>query len=220
MVFSSDPHAFISKNDSEIKKIIYVLCLKNHMNIHNIEDFFQDFYVRFVTQDALKKYDSTQVKISTYVYTIIKNMIRQQKKSNEHKVRSHEITSFFQDSPTSTSVSSIDAFQFTVKCAPDYETTLSINNTTDQIDGINFDFDLFEDWLQKHNKIYKLTHRKNQNITIKVTMLKIFKMMRKGHTNRSIASYFGVSDMFITYIRDDIKEKMKRFEKEVLSKQH
>ena len=52
--------------------------------------------------------------------------------------------------------------------------------------------------------------RANYNIFM-IDQLKIFKMMRKGHTNRSIASYFGVSDMFITYIRDDIKEKMKRF---------
>ena len=205
MKYYRDSGVFVQENLDEIRKMIYKICIQN--NVTDVEDFLQDFYLRFITKDALKKYNPNESRVSTYLYNFIVYMIITRKRRNEYKVVKRQVING--NFPINSSDNQNDSFQFVLKTDVKYETMQTSNNVSDQIDGINFDFDMFEHYLKKHNRYYRLAHPIDD--LDRMDLLTIFKMMRQGHTNRSIARYFGISDMWICLIQNDLKNSMERF---------
>jgi hypothetical protein len=95
----------------------------------------------------------------------------------------------------------------------DYEGTLYSNYSTESIDGLNLDLDLFEVYLKKMNRTFKLNRRGCKNIRIKggLSLLDVFRYMRNGYNHRWIALKYGVSVTFITVIKTEIKLLMIKF---------
>jgi RNA polymerase sigma factor (sigma-70 family) len=94
----------------------------------------------------------------------------------------------------------------------DFENNICQNQITDSIDGINLDLNLFERYLKEKNKTYKLNRRKNKKIRTRgLSLLSVFRLMRSGYTNREIAKKYGVSDMWVTTLKHEIKGMLKKF---------
>jgi ATP/maltotriose-dependent transcriptional regulator MalT len=94
----------------------------------------------------------------------------------------------------------------------EYENLLYRNDFSDAIDGMNLDLDLFEDHLRKKNKHYSLSKRKDRLIGENgLDLLRVFQLLREGYSNREIAHRYGVSDMFITTVKKEIKDSMVKF---------
>jgi hypothetical protein len=214
MRYFSTVSEFISCNDTEIQKIIFRICNKHFITCY--KDISQEFYKQLIAGEILKKYDPnhpTHAKISTYLYRIIENIVLVYKKSGEFQIEKYRLGmdhyDFFHQYENGESLPSLDTL-YNIKV--DYENILYQNEFSDTIDGIGFDLDLFEDHLKKKNKHYDLKRRKNKNIGQEgLDLLDVFQLMREGYTNREIAHKFGVSDMWITTIKSEIKDLMIKF---------
>jgi hypothetical protein len=98
--------------------------------------------------------------------------------------------------------------------AIEYQSILQRNQSTDQTDGLGFDLKCFEKFLERkgENRHYRLEKRKDTTVkTHGVRLSTIYKMLRDGYSSRTIARRYGVSDMFITYIKKDIRQALARF---------
>ena len=209
MLFVRDVSIFVSKNHSGIRKITQSICLR--YNVPCVDDVVQDVYKTIVKRDILNKYDPNHpsaTKISTYLYNLIKNVVRAYRKSNEsvierHKYHPTNVTSFHRDENFSIDESYIDV---------EFENILSQNRITDAVDGLTLDLNLFESYLGGRDKFYRLNKRKNMKVRTRgLSLLKVFKLMRKGLSNREIAIKYGVSYMFITVIKNEIKDHLEKF---------
>jgi hypothetical protein len=194
--------------------MVYHICSRYHVTC--IQDILQEFYKQLICRKILKKYNPNHpsgTKISTYLYRSIENIVRVYKKSNEYLVEKHRLSmdhyNFYhqydedKDTPTLDSLHNLKL---------DYENILYQNEFSDSIDGISIDLKLFEDHLRKKNKHYSLKKRKNKKVGFKgLNLLKVFQLMQRGFSNREIAHKYGVSDMFISTIKNEIKEIMIKF---------
>jgi len=202
---------FISRNQFEVRKMIHSIC--NRYNIAEVDDILQDFYLLLINNKILDKFDPNHpsaTKISTFLYRAAENLILVYLKSNENKIEKHCV---HRDCYDFYHRNNEDNMAFPIeKIKTEYENRIYRNSLTDEIDGINFDLDLFEDHLQKINKYYNLRKRKNKRVEEKsLDFLKIFKLLREGYSNREIAQKFGVSDMWICTTKNEIKKLMDKF---------
>lgn len=205
---------FVSCNDVEIQKIVSRICTRYHVTC--TKDIVQEFYKQLIVRKILKKYDPnhpSHTKISTYLYRTIENIVRVHKKSNEFQIEKCRLDldhyDFFHQYEEDDDIPSLETLH-SVKL--DYENALYSNTLSDTIDGIGFDLKLFEDHLRKNNKHYELKKRKNKKVGGKgLDLLTVFQLMQDGYTNREIALKYGVSDMWITTIKTEIKDLMIKF---------
>lgn len=208
MQYLPDVGDFVSKNALEIKKLVQGVCY--HYKIDEVDDILQDFYTALISKDVLSKFDPnhpSKTKISTYLYRNIKNIIRAHNKSNEGRVEKHCIRGYNalykEDHRDICDTAKIDV---------DYETVINRNQSSDRIDGVNFDLDLFETFLKKSDKFYHLKKRKNQVLEVKgLTLSEVFSLMRRGINHRVISETFGVSNMFISNLKNEIRDRMEKF---------
>jgi hypothetical protein len=185
------------------------ICIR--YNVTSVEDIIQDFYTHLIDHDVLNKYDPdhpTATKISTYLYRSIENLVRIHLKSNESKIKQHCVSQDYYDLfKQHDDDERMDLPVDQIKT--EYENILYRNDFSDAIDGMNLDLDLFEDHLRKKNRHYTLNKRKNFLVGEKgMDLLRVFKLLREGYSNREIAHIYGVSDMFITTVKNEIKNLM------------
>jgi hypothetical protein len=154
---------------------------------------------------------SSATKISTYLYRTIENLVRIHKQTNESRIEQHCVSQDYYDlfnQRDDDERTDLPAEQIKTE----YENIIYRNGFSDAIDGMNLDLNLFEDHLRKKNKHYTLNKRKNMLVGEKgMDLLKVFQLLREGYSNREIAHRYGVSDMFITTIKNEIKDSMVKF---------
>lgn len=226
MVYLRNASDFLSCNDTEIKKMVNRIC-----TVYRIPEYYpdilQEFYVQFIGRKILQKFDPRHpsgTKISTYLYRAIENMIRVFKKSSEFQVEKHEVSleypfhNYWKNESYSHNYYFEENGDNPACYIPPVRTKINIENLnyrnhfSDSIDGMNFDLNLFEAFLLKKNRYYTLKKRKNKAINNKgLNLRKVFQLMQIGYTNREIAKKYGVSDMFITTVKREIKDMMIKF---------
>ncbi len=211
MLYLPDVTDFINKNHASIRKITHSICIR--YNVQSVDDVLQDVYKAIIKRDILSKYDPNHpsaTKISTYLYNLIKNIVRAYRKTNESIIERHHIHMDHPELDKAPGDGSFYVEDSTINV--DFENILSQNRISDAMDGINLDFALFESYLKKRDKVYNLNKRKNKAIQTKgLSVLRVFQLMRDGHSNREIAAEYGVTNMFITTIKAEIKDQLIKF---------
>jgi hypothetical protein len=226
MVYLRNSADFLSRNEIEIRKMVNRICTLYRVPEY-YPDILQEFYVQFISRKILQKYDPqhpSATKISTYLYRAVENLIRVFKNSNEFQVEKHEVSLEFpfRNSSWKSEESQFHNYYFDdnqdAYCISPIRTKIDIENLnyrnhfSDSIDGMNFDLGLFKDFLRKKNRHYTLKKRKNRDHNGKnMNLLRVFQLMQYGFTNREIAREYGVSDMFITTVKREIKDLMANF---------
>jgi len=192
--------------------MVHSICIR--YNVLEIEDVVQDFYRHLIAHKILRKYNPNHpsaTKISTYLYRTIENLVLVLKKSNEGKIEQHLVEQDFYDffhRHDDDEVTDIPTERIKI----DYENMIYQNECSDEIDGISFDLKLFEDHLRKKNKHYTLSKRKDKLVGEKgLDLLRAFQLLQEGYSNREIARKYGVSDMFITTVKNEIRDLMVKF---------
>lgn len=203
---------FVLYNHVEIQKMVHSICIR--YNVTAVEDVLQDFYELLISHKILTKYDPhhpAATKISTYLYRTIENLVFLRIKSNETKIERHcidqDFYEFFHQHEDDENTD-IPPEQIKVE----YENMIYRNGQTDTIDGLSFDLRLFEDHLRKKNKHFALNKRKDKLVgEYGLDFLKVFKLLQAGYSNHEIACKYGISDMFISTLKSEIKEIMIKF---------
>jgi hypothetical protein len=213
MHYTQDVSKFFALNHNSLQKMTQMLCKQFGVNCP--EDILQEVYRTIHKRKILDKFDPNHpsgTKISTYLYYHIDKIVRAYRKSNECVIERRSIKKdvysldqYSWESLTSKSLEDI--------LSAEYKNIVRQNSKTDRVDSINIDLDLFEKYLQKRNKSYDLSRRKNLSVTNVqgLSLLKVFRLMRKGWFCREIADKYGVSNMFITTIKSEIKKHLIKF---------
>jgi RNA polymerase sigma factor (sigma-70 family) len=219
MLYSKNVETFVSSNQEEIRKLAHSICNKHNVSaVSALDDIIQEFYAQLILRKILKKYDPkhpSATKISTYLYRPLENLVLAYKNSeNRFECRKIGIDRFEHSTtePWEDEGHQQDRKYYSGNVDVDFENNSYQNKITDDIDGINLDLNLFERYLEAKNKTYQLNRRKNKKIkTAGIDLLEVFRLMREGYTNREIAVKYGVSDMWITTMKHEIKDMLKKF---------
>jgi hypothetical protein len=179
-----------------------------------VDDVVQNLYTKFLTRKTLQNFDPNFKgcpQISTYLYPIVHNMVKNMHKENEFQVENHRYKITRSDYPWYNQQDGYDyeEIEFAVNqegLEVKYENRLYSNYVNEQVDGLECDLNLFEKYLKKMNRTYKLNRRKCKEVESNgLSLLDVFKFMRQGYTNRDIALKYGTSVTFITALKNKIK---------------
>jgi RNA polymerase sigma factor (sigma-70 family) len=213
MVYVQDVAEFARVNDSELRLLIAKIRSRFPQNsaCPSIEDLIQETYTKFLFEKILLKFDPKHAKgakISTYIYRVIWNMIKSIYHTNEGRIMGHLVNMEYVDTVRLNEDSDLgfSSLEESLPIAPEYETMLYRNEISNDMDGINFDLNFFEDHLEKISKFYRVGPQKRRKM-----LLKVFKHMREGMSAREIARKYDVSSMFISNIKAELKDLMRKF---------
>lgn len=218
MVNTSSVRTFIRENDQQLRYLVSHLC--SHYQIDpttdSVNDIVQEVYLKILTKGLLEKYKPNyhghKTQLSTYIYAVIRNIIRSWKKSPECRMASFRSypSEFYQDSDT------CDDFEIILRChrvSSHFHDISHRNAVSDDPDGLGAELRKFEQtWLPKHDKKYKLKRRRNKSVkTSGCSLAEVYRMMSIGMTSHEIAQHYGVSDMFVSYMKRDIAQILSEY---------
>jgi RNA polymerase sigma factor (sigma-70 family) len=209
---------FIHKNDKELRAMVFSIAARHQVDEFSANDIAQEFYHRCLTGDIIESYDpnfhqgkSSNPKISTYLYQIILNMVRSYKNSNENRISSNRYTPSH-DIEDSTDMDDTElALRFN-RVAVDYENILLHNDNSP--DNLSNELREFERAFlnSRFNKQFSLKKRRNKTILSRgLSILEVYNHFKNGLSSHDIAELYGVSDMFICYLKKYISKNLKRF---------
>ncbi len=220
MRYTQDVAEFFRFNHSEVSRLVTSICASFDFTAHT-EDVIQNLYTKFLTRKTLEKFNpefNGGTKISTYLHSIIVNMVKAMYSEKENKIERHRYNFQHGNPPYYwiDSTSSYDDVEMAIQTEGldvDYEGNLYANYCIEQVDGVNFDLNLFEKYLKKMNRTFNLSRRRCKNIRSRsgLSLLDVFRHMRHGYNHRAIAIKYGVSDTFITSLTTEIKLLMVKF---------
>jgi RNA polymerase sigma factor (sigma-70 family) len=222
MVPTTSLATFIAQNDSELRSLTNNIC--NRFNYPgDFEDVVQEMYLKLLTNPIIenfkenrivfnqKKKIKTHVKMSTYIYPIIRNHILSTMKSRESKIINHQLPDC---EPLAENICEQDSIIRHTPLDVDYQTLIMSNESSDCVDGPAASLHDFEQsLLQAHkNKKFSLNKRKNKDIkTTGCTLLDILRYLYDGYNNNEIAKIYGVTDMSITNMKQKLTKEMLKF---------
>jgi hypothetical protein len=220
MRYTQNVAEFVRYNHSEVSRLVRSICSSFDFDSHT-EDVIQNLYLKFLTRKTLERFDPNHeqgTKISTYLHSVIVNMVKAMCAEKENRIERHRHKFQYIDPQKrkyreDPCYDEIEMAIHTEGMNLDYEGTLYSNYSTESIDGLNLDLDLFEVYLKKMNRTFNLNRRGCKNIRIKggLSLLDVFRYMRNGYNHRWIALKYGVSVTFITVIKTEIKLLMIKF---------
>ena len=200
---------FFRLNHDQVGYITRSLCSKHR--IESYEDMVQEVYSYIMDKKILKKYDPNnpnKASFSTFMYTVIENVIRTKKHGNENQIEK----SRFRPAYRNTSDYSDPAIRLK-DIAVDYENILEQNKMSDDMEGLGSTIDDFEQrFLPTVNKVYTLQRRRDKKTqTTGTSLLIVFRLLREGYSSREISRIYGVSDMFISNLKKKISNALKEY---------
>ena len=240
MVPTTNLSIFIEKNDMEFRNMVYDLCYR--LSYPGIpEDIIQDMYLKFINQKTLETYNiEGDVKISTYLYSIIKNFVLSKNKSHECRYYKQLYMPTSKNDPNE-----MDEILSFNEPNDDYKSVIRHNESSDTVNGMMSGIDSFERNFSKsiHNKRFLFRRRKHQNKSqmflrllnklksngrigeefdvIKdiidnigstgCTLIDLLHLIYKGYTNRQISKIYGVSEVTISTMKHRLSKVMKDF---------
>lgn len=232
MIPTNSLSTFIAQNDSELRRITNHLCISYNFP-GEPEDIVQDIYVKFLTGSIIENYEEervinknpppnpgkrklrgikkvVKVKMSTYLYSVIRNYILSKMKTHEYRVLKYKVPEYSQPYADA---SDLDKIIQHTPVEIRYQNLLSSNEDNENSllwSALN---DFRENFLSsKKNKKYSLNKRRNQEVrTSGCSLIDIFNHLYEGYNNKEIAEMYGVSDMSITNMKHQLAWQMKRY---------
>lgn len=215
MIPTNSISMFVRSNDSELRYMIKHFC--EEINYPEpVDDVIQDFYLKLLTSRIIENYNPNWsnevcngVKMSTYMFPIIRNFVMGKLKSQGYKYTTRKIWNTVQNSEDSQS-DDIDRIIKENGMTPEFHTTILSNQHSDNPDSSGTDLRLFKESFKKskYNQSFSLNKRGDKSIKRKCTLLKIFNYLYRGYNNREIAKKFGVSGMTITILKHELAKAM------------
>jgi hypothetical protein len=219
MRYTQDVAEFVRYNHSEVSRLVTSICASFDFTSHT-DDVIQNLYLKFLTRRTLERFNpefNGGTKISTYLHSVIVNMVKAMCSEKENKIERHRYKFQYIDSQKQRyredpCYDEIEMAINTEGMDIDYEGNLYANYSIESVDGIDLDLNLFEVYLKKMNRTFKLSRRRCKNVRSKgLSLLDVFMYMRKGYNHRAIARKYGVSVTFITSLKTEIKWLMIKY---------
>jgi hypothetical protein len=177
----------------------------------DMDDLVQDIYTKFITAGTLQGYNRhyctgksySSSKLSTFLFPILRNFILSRAESINQKMIRGTVQNYDNEGED---VALDDTIQDNI--ALEYKNILAVNESSDTIDGLGFDFRDFERKLRRSAKNKKILKRKKNAKFPQGTLLKIFRYLYDGYSCKEIADIYGVSNMKITHLKREIGQAM------------
>lgn len=229
MIPTNSLATFIAENDRELRTLTNNICRKfNYPG--DSDDVVQDIYLKFLTNPIVekfkevrkipnakatskkeKKYIKVHVKMSTYIYPMIRNHILSKMKCGESRIIQYQLPDC---EPLAENLCEQNSMVSHNPIDVNYQTMLQANESSDHIDGQAANLHDFEQSLiQTHrNKKFFLNKRKNKTVkTSGCTLLDILRYLYEGRNNNEIAKIYGVTDMSISNMKQKLTKEMIKF---------
>ena len=198
----------VRNEDDQIRYLTANLC--RTYRIQSFEDMVQEVYLWIIDKDILGQYDPNyqgkQVKLSTFLYTVIKNLIRGKKSDNETQIYQNRFRPPIRKYKSGgVQLSEVELALRYNDMAIEYENIIEHNKVSDDLEGLGADLDDFEKYLASDNQSYALSRRKDKDVpTEGINLVQAFRLLREGYSSRDISKKFGFSDMFASNLKREI----------------
>lgn len=208
MRFTQSLVDFVRYNDSDVRSL--VSSIFPHQNCPpsiTIDDVIQDIYIRFATGNILNLYNpqhKNHAKLSTFLFPVIRNEMLTVLRREDSRVFSRRRWS------NSENEVALKANYLSME----YQNILDRNKISDETDGIRLELDEFEHRFLKSpsNKNYTLKRRRDPDtVTSGCTLLDVYRHLKKGLSSHEIAQMYGVSNMFVSSMKREISQAMKKY---------
>jgi hypothetical protein len=201
--------SFFSENTSEISKLIASVSKGlNYQGPQN--DVKHDLYLRMHHLSVLEKYNKDRAKISTLLWTIIRNLImKNMMEENKYKYNVLPISEKVPDD--------VDDIDYLIQndCTNlDYQSMIERNQDSDRIESRAAELRDFISSLSNSskNKKHKCSRRKDKSIdTEGYDLVEIFNNLYLGFSSHEIAAKHGVTDMTISHTKDQMAKLLKDY---------
>lgn len=197
---------FVRHNHGEVCALVASICKKHEVT--PVDDVIQDIYVHLHDRGIIEKFDPfsrgyKQARMSSYLYPIFQNIIRNKKKHNDRCLR---IQRFPENNEEEDFTSQYN------QLASDYRGVISEASISEEPDDLREDLDSFSRYLEKKNKKYFLRKRRDKTKDREgCSLFDVFEMLRCGWNVHEIAEFYGVSDTFSSNMKKQIREEMERY---------
>lgn len=201
---------FVRHNDKELHYMVAHMC--HGKNVRSIDEIISDVYFRFVVGKVVERYkpELYKSKLSTWLFPTIRNVVISSLKKSNAKWNKYIV-------PEELAEDCCDDVEIALKynkVAIEFQNTIDHNRISDEVDGLASELRQFEEMFENHksNKTYKLTRRRDQSVDPgNYSLLKVYKLIRDGVSCRDLARILGCSDMFVSTMKREIREAMKRY---------
>jgi hypothetical protein len=219
MHYTQDVAEFYRHNHTELKGLVYKICSDFGLS-SQAEDVVSKVYEKFLIRKTLQRFNPNRdnaPKISTYIYRVVVNMVKALLDDDDFCIQRNRCNLDFFDWNNNPSYGNpypdeVETAVNVYGMDPNYKARLYSNYVTQTPDDIEFDLNMFEEYLKKTNHVYTLERRKyEKKDNTSLSLLQVFSYMRKGYNSKYIAYKYGVSVTFITTLKTEIKLLMIKF---------
>ena len=218
MVVTTSVRDFARLNGNELRYMVASLCVRH--KIQNVDDMIQEVYAWFIEKNILERFDphymknGKSVKLSTFLYSVIENVIRGKKINNEGQISQNRFI------PPSRKYKNgnqyVDDVELALRyndMATEYEGIVEQNDVSDSLEGLGYEMlDFEKNFLVAENKTYTLSRRKDKTIeTSGTNLVEIFQLFKHGYSSREVSRMYGVSDMFISNLKREIADALRAY---------
>lgn len=165
MIPTNDLSVFIQKNDYDVRCMVARIC--ESLNYPGSpEDIVQDIYLKILTYNIIESYDphykGNNIRMSTFIYPIVKNFIISRLKSPENRLVRYQLPDC---DPSAEVIDEVDMIVRNNPIAEEVRNIMHNNECSDSIDGIGAELRNFEQRFSEsdNNKRYSLSKRKCKN---------------------------------------------------------
>lgn len=226
MLHTTTFNEFVRLNHGELRSMVGSICKK--YEVRSIDDVVQDVCIHLYTHNIIEKYDPSYrgqnktAKISTYLYPILRNIVRSRRRCSDYKYyKSRWVpydcphgTGNFEEYTSSSCIEDddIDLAMRYEQLDANYKNVMSQDSISKNPDELKEDLDSFGRYLEKKNKKFSLKRRRDKSKNRNgCSLTEIYFMFREGQNIHEIAQYYGVSDTFILNLKKIIRNEMKKY---------
>jgi len=237
---------FVHHNDVDIRCMTTQIC--ESLNYPgSYEDIVQDIYLKMLTYKIVESYDpfyhgnEFESKMSTFIYTIIKNHVISRLKSPENRLIRFKLSDC---DPSAEMADEVESIIRNHPIAENVRNIMESNESSDKPDGIGIELRDFERRFRtsSNNKTFSLKKRKCKenkesyefldnlkdimgdhpeisDLRDKIdhiddngcSLLDLFQLLYKGYNNKQIAAIYSISDMNVTLMKQRLAKEMMRY---------
>lgn len=211
MVPTNNINVFIRHNDTELRSMFTNICCKYRFS-GNFDDLVQDFYYKLMTSDILQKYNRhftsngmfTTCKMSSYLYPMIKNHVVTAVKSPDYKYLMNKVQNYDKKHD----LEEIDTENMVPECQED----LIQKELMECPDSLRFDLKMFFESFENTKSDKRFAKKVTDETGLSTaTLSRLFKLIYMGYSNKEIAKEFGVTTMYIFYLKQKLAKVMKKY---------
>lgn len=210
MLYTQNVEEFVRHNNEEFRAFTITCCQQFHVDC--VDDIVQELYFKFCSEGTLSKYicnNPYQTKFSSFIFGVVKNYVRNYRKLKRTRIEFHSLPLEVVYIKKALFPEELEYF---AEVDSAYQERLEKALMPEVTDGLQFDLKQFERFLSKKNRIYHLVRKKDRSVGRRnLNLLRVFKLMRFGYTYKEIAQRYGVTSMFVSFLKSEIKYYMKQY---------